>query len=130
MTSAMRDDNDCDSESSGAELGPHQPDYEVRPEEVTVNLSGENAVSKGEGEPLVEALAASSTPRAYQLEMLEESLRHNIIVVVSVVRHEYDVAALDLTCNRWTRAAARRISSAKSFSISLPITDLDDHSSF
>jgi hypothetical protein len=112
ITDAMSDNDDYDSESSGAEL-------EVRPtEETTIDLSGENAGLNGEGELRVKALVASSTPRAYQLEMLEESLRRNIIVAVSVVPHEADTrVALSLTCSRWTRAAVRRILLVESFPI-------------
>jgi len=80
ITDAMSDNDDCDSESSGAELVPQQLDDDVRTtEETTIDLSRENAGLNGEG---VKALVASSTSRAYQLEMLEESLRRNIIVAV------------------------------------------------
>lgn len=115
----MSDDDDYDSESGGAELTPHHVHDEVRPnEEMTIDLSGEDAVHNGKGEPRVEALAASSSPRAYQLEMLEESLRRNIIVAVSFVPQEaYTLVALCLTCSRWTLAAARRILSAGSISL-------------
>jgi hypothetical protein len=119
ITDAMSDNDYYDSESSGAELAPQQLDDEVRPtEETTIDLSGENAGLNGEGELRVKALVASSTPRAYQLEMLEESLRRNIIVAVSVVPHEADTrVALSLTCSRWTRAAVRRILLVESFPI-------------
>jgi hypothetical protein len=72
MTDVMSDDDDCDSEGSGAELRPQLDDEARLEEETTIDLSGEDAVPNGEGGPQVEALAAASTPRAYQLEMLEE----------------------------------------------------------
>jgi hypothetical protein len=115
-------DDDCDSQSksSGAELSPQQLNDEVRQqEETTIDLS-RDGVSRDDEELHVEALVASSTPRAYQLEMLEESLQHNIIVAVSVsLQKAYTPVALGLTCSRWTRAAARRILSAESFLYSL-----------
>jgi hypothetical protein len=92
MIDTMSDD-DGGLESSSAELAPLD---EVRPkEETTIDVSGEDA------ELRVGALVASSTPRAYQLEMLEESLRRNIIVAVSVVPHEeYASVSLTLTCRQ------------------------------
>ena len=75
---------------------------------------------KGEEEARVEALVDSFMPRAYQLEMLEESLRRNIVVAVSAVSYEASTGvALGLTCSRWTWVAARRILSTELFLYSL-----------
>lgn len=87
MTNAMIDDDNCDSgsRSSTIEELPPQLDKEQLPySETTIDLSGDDA-ALGNKEPQIEALIASFTPRAYQLEMLEESLRRNIIVAVSAV---------------------------------------------
>ena len=49
-------------------------------------------------------------PRAYQLEMLEESLRRNVIVAVrwSLNRSQGSLGKV-LTSTRWTQGQARRI---------------------
>jgi hypothetical protein len=84
MTDAMSSDDGCDSDSNGgAELAPQLDDKVQLHHEMTIDLSGEDKASNGKEESQIEALVASSTPRAYQLEMLEESLRRNIIVAVS-----------------------------------------------
>jgi hypothetical protein len=88
MTDAMSDEDDYDSESlsssSGAEFAPRLEDEQRRHKETTIDLSGDDA-APGKSEPQIEALTASFSPRAYQLEMLEESLRRNVIVAVSAV---------------------------------------------
>lgn len=84
MTDAMSDDGTCDSESIGrAELAPQIGDDLHPHHETTIDLSGEDKVPGREEEPQLAALAMSSSPRSYQIEMLEESLRRNIIVAVS-----------------------------------------------
>jgi hypothetical protein len=45
-------------------------------------------------------------PRAYQREMLEQSLRRNVIVAVSTFRHRY-FKAYRVTIARWIREAER-----------------------
>lgn len=81
----MSEEDDCNSEdlSSSAELPPQLDDKQQPHKETTIDLSGDDA-APGKADPQIEALTASFTPRAYQLEMLEESLRRNIIVAVSV----------------------------------------------
>ncbi len=120
MTGATSDDDTCNSESSSlGELAP-QPDDAVRTHhETTIDLSRDDDLRNSVGEPQLEALVASSTPRAYQLEMLEESLRRNIIVAVRRLLRDVDSFYLSLTCSRWTPAAARPISSALSVSLLL-----------
>jgi hypothetical protein len=113
MTDAMSSDDDCDSDSTGgAELAPQLDDKVQSHHEMTIDLSGEDKASNGKEESQIEALVASSTPRAYQLEMLEESLRRNIIVAVSCLVQNVYMYYLDLTRSRWTLAAAKHILSA------------------
>jgi hypothetical protein len=82
MSSDLEDsnsDDDCDSGNGLATPGKLNEDAY---EEITVDLTEEASANV---EPQ-ETLDASFSPRSYQLEMLEESLRHNIIVAVGVSR--------------------------------------------
>jgi hypothetical protein len=88
MTDAMSDDDMYESESSGVAMAPQLDDDIQAQHETTIDLSGEDKASSGGGRPQLEALGPTSTPRAYQLEMLEESLRRNIIVAVSCLTQD------------------------------------------
>ncbi len=52
-----------------------------------------------------ESIPASLQPRAYQIEMFEESMKQNTIVTVSMCSN---LTAIVLSRNRWKPAAARR----------------------
>lgn len=87
MAVTMSDNDDYDSDNWGSETAefPTWPDGGQQPQKETItHTSGDNA-PPDKRELQTEAIVASFTPRAYQLEMLEESLRRNIIVAVSVV---------------------------------------------
>lgn len=60
-----------------------------------------------DNEPAKAASASTMSPRAYQLEMLQQSLNQNTIVVVSTPSMQYIESANQYTC-RWIPEAARR----------------------
>ena len=72
---------DSDSER-GSTLSENWVDDQPRPEDITVEINDD---IHEEPEPQA-SLETLFSPRAYQLEMLEESLRRNIIVAVKFFR--------------------------------------------
>ena len=78
--------NDSDSDSDEASMHVFEDvdaDIEEPKPEIVQDLTGEDDISSDQSSPSSLKLSdvePSIKPRAYQLEMLEESLKHNIIV--------------------------------------------------
>ena len=71
----IREYDDSESGSASSECGS---DNQPHNEDITIEINGDVHMDSGPQH----ALEATFSPRSYQLEMLEESLRRNIIVAV------------------------------------------------
>jgi len=102
-TSAADDEMSCSSCASDSEAVAAQVSSEV---ETADTVPGEDSPSSMSVVTSPPSPPPPITPRAYQLEMLEESLKQNIIVAVRRVADcEGDNA--DMLVERWTQGAAR-----------------------
>jgi hypothetical protein len=86
----MNDSDDASSRSSdNTGARPDEVDtVESKRREVVIDLAGQDELESDESSPPSIQLsdeAPDIKPRAYQIEMLEESLKRNIIVAVSFV---------------------------------------------
>lgn len=80
--SAHHEVHEDDDSESGSTSSVSWSDDQPRHEEITIEINGDVHM---DSEPQ-QALKALFNPRSYQLEMLEESLRRNIIVAVRFSR--------------------------------------------